>query len=341
MKKSTIMKKNRDKIEVIFIVREWGKDLGFNGEIHQYLKEYFGSDSVERIIIPNHANIKEIFRDISKLKPGAIYFVDTRIFIVNAYLSSLIRHLLEAVAINTLIKKARSSIVCIVTDSKRPGFVLLADLLTHKTGIVVPIGGTLRAPKIPGRLSIEPIFSPISTSTATTLLQSKFTKKFDLYIGGMLYEPRKSYFDRVVKLLASSQINICMNPKKNDGYLEYLNELSKSRIVLNTNFIGDIDNRLLSNRMKTKVHMVGRNIEVLHAGALLMTQSTQVLDRYFRDGIDYVSVSSPDDAARKIVYFLSNEDHRNQVARSGQMRACEYALEKAFLSQIVEKIEGR
>ena len=45
----------------LFIVREWGKDLGFNLEIEKCLREYHGDENVEVIIIPNDANIFQFF----------------------------------------------------------------------------------------------------------------------------------------------------------------------------------------------------------------------------------------------------------------------------------------
>ena len=315
----------------LLIVREWGKDLGFNLEIEKSLREHHGDESVEVIIIPNDANIFEFFVNlISDKMPKRIY-LDTRIFIVDATVLSLMWHLTEVSAINRLLKSSKVLPVCILTDAlKAPGYLLVAELLVHGIGVLLPVGADSPLRGCSRKSRTSPTINPISFETAEFLKNSVIVKSKDLYLGGLMYEPRKTFIENVVKELSGSGIAPTLLPKKSDSYLEYLTELSRYRIVLNTNFAVN----------STKKHMVGRNMETLHVGSLLLTQDTKLLRELFTEGEHYINMESVSDAAEKIKYFLKNRDEAHAIAIAGQEKALHYAKEHYFMSLVNRKIDG-
>lgn len=313
----------------LFVVREWGKDLGFNLEIEKCLREFHGNDNVEVFIIPNNQNIVSFFVNlISIRKPKRIY-MDTRIFIVDAALLSLTRHLTEVSVVNRLLKSSKVLPVCIQTDAlKAPGHLMISELLVHGIGVLVPLGANSPIRGFSPNSRVHDSFNPISFETATFLKNLAMRKSKDLFLGGSLYEPRKSFINSVIDQLHASDIDIEVLPKKTNRYIDYLIELSKFRIVLNTNFVVNSD----------KKHMVGRNIETLHVGSLLLTQNTPRLEMLFTEGEHYINMESPADAATKIKYYLEHQEEANRIALAGQIKALSYARESYFLNSINRKI---
>lgn len=313
----------------LFIVREWGKELGFNIEIEKCLRESYGNSNVEVVIIPNTANILEFFVNlISDKRPQRVY-VDTRIFIVNAAFASLTRHLVEVSAIRKLLKSTNVTPVCLMTDAlKAPGYLLIAELLVHGIGVLVPGGADSPLRGFAPKSRTKPYFNPISIETSQLLKNTVIEKSKDLYLGGLMYEPRKTFIESVLNELEGSAIDITVLPKRANSYLDYLSELSKFRLVLNTNFV-------VNSKRK---HMVARNIETMHVGSLLLTQNTDLLSELFTEGKHYVNMESASDAAAKVKYFLKNRDEAQSIALAGQEKAMNYAKEQYFMTLINEKI---
>lgn len=314
----------------LFIVREWGENYGINQEILKCLIQFYGAKNVEIAVIPNEANIVDFFRNIVKLKNPSRIYIDTRIFIVNASMFSLTKHLADVSVVNRILKSNNIIPVCILLDAlQAPGFLLVAELLIHRIGVLIPWGEDSPIRGFSPNSRVEDSFNPISYKTATFLKDLTPRKSRDLYLGGLLYEPRKSFIDGVINELQGSEIEITVLPKKTDSYIDYLTELSKFKIILNTNFIVN----------SNKKHMVARNIEALHVGSLLLTQNTPRLKRLFVEGEHYVNIESPFDAATKIKYYLNHQDEAQRIAMAGQKRVISYAKENYFVGSIDRKID--
>lgn len=314
----------------LFIVREWGKDLGFNLEIEKCLREYHGDENVEVIVIPNDANILEFFINLVSNKIPKRIYLDSRIFIVDATLPSLIRHLVEVSAINRLLKSSKVIPICILTDAlKAPGYLLVAELLVHGIGVLLPGGADSPLRGFSPKSRTRPTFNPISFETGKSLKNSVIAKSKDLYLGGLMYEPRKTFIENVVNELKDSGIDLTLLPKKSNSYSDYLTELSKFKIVLNTNFVVNSEEK----------NMVARNIETMHVGSLLVTQDTTLLAELFTEGEHYIHMESASDAAAKIKYFLKNQDEAEDIAMAGQERALHYAKEHYFMNLVNMKID--
>ena len=313
----------------IFVVREWGKDLGFNLEIAQCLREFYGDNNVDVLVIPNTQNTIEFFRKVLITKNPQRIFMDTRIFIVDAAMPSLLKHLVEVSRLNRILRKAGKIPVCIITDSKEPGFLLVAELLTHKIGIIVPTASKVSNCAVSRKSISDVVFNPISIETSCMIRNTPQQKVKDLYIGGLMYEPRKSFMEDVMHQLIGYPISIEVVPKRANLYKDYILELSAHKIVLNTNYIVD----------SMKTHMVARNIETLHSGSLLITQNTYLLEKYFTAGVHYIHVGSPLEAAMAVKYYLENEYERESISKAGQDKAIKYAESKMFTVKVERKLE--
>ena len=313
----------------LFVVREWGKDLGFNLEIVQCLREFYGDKNVEMIVIPNDQNAIDFLRKVlMNIKPRRV-FLDTRIFIVDAAMPSLLRHLVEVSRVNRMFRKAGTIPVCIITDSKEPGFLLVAELLTYKIGIIVPTASKVSFFAVSRRSISGVVFNPISIQTSGIIRSASEHRPKDIYIGGLMYEPRKSFIEDFMDELKDYPASIEVVPKRANLYHDYILDLAAHKIVLNTNFV--------VGSMKT--HMVARNIETLHSGSLLITQNTYLLEKYFTAGVHYIHAGSPREAAIAARYYLENESERLKIAKAGQKKAIEYADSKIFAVTVETKLE--
>lgn len=63
-----------------------------------------------------------------------------------------------------------------------------------------------------------------------------------------------------------------------------------------------------------------RLFEATGAGALLLTDDAEVLDRLFDPGREVVTYADADDLAEKIAYYLEHEDERAGIAEAGRER---------------------
>ena len=314
----------------LLFVREWGSNLGFNSEIQNSLTELYGENRVGTVVVKISENVYESLRNnILKYSPKRIYF-DTRVFIVDAKLLPLIGHLLDCARVNLLFKSHKIIPICFVTDPNEPGYCLVADLLTSNIGLMIPIAGEFSIKSHRGRKQLESIFNPMSIKTCKKFLETGKSYQYDLYVGGSSYEPRKSYFEAVLKGIEHLGLRIYLASKELNSYDEYLNTISQSRMVITPTYVVN---------SLTKKHMVGRNIETFTCGSMLITQNTSTLQNYFREGKDYVAAESPIDAIREIQKYHFDDNARSKIALSGQLKTLQYAEEHYFVAKIDRELE--
>ena len=311
----------------LFIIREWGQKLGFNIEMWKCLQEYYGLENTDLLVLPNDADaVDQIKKSILEVKPAKI-FMDSRIFIVDSKIFPLTKHLSQVSELNRVLKKNQIIPICVVTDAQAPGYCLVAELLVHGIGFIVPIGSEFKYRSLNKGRKIGALFNPVSLETGAYIMSRAVAKSKDLYLGGSLYEPRKSFILETTKELIGTGILLEISPKKSNTYNEYLLELAQNKIVLNTNFIAE----------SKKVHMVGRNIETFHSGSLLITQDTPLLTKYFTRGEHYVHADSPHEVGKLVKYYLKHEQEAKGISLEGQKRAMDYARGKYFMKSIEEK----
>jgi hypothetical protein len=214
------------------------------------------------------------------------------------------------------------------------GFALVGDLVTYRSGITVPTTTGINFASWISRNSTSPTGTPISLATFEQIKKAKVDQipEFDLYVGGSFYPERHSFYQSVLDSLQNSSMRVRIKPKVSDDYVEYLADLSKSKMVLATNF-----HRI---RGKDRFHLLGKSLETLHVGSLLLAQSVPELTSNFKEYKHFVPIQNPKDAVDKINYYFANEDERASIAASGYAKAREYAESKNFLSQIAFTLEA-
>ena len=316
--------------EHLFIVREWGLALGLNVELYKCLQEYYGKEKVTQIVVPNNSNIlAHILELVTNHSPKTIW-VDTRIFIIDAHILNLHQHLKEVSQLNSILKELGVVPVCIMTDSlSAPGYQLVGELLIRKIGVLIPLSADPRTKGFSRNNRVIDVTAPISNETSKLLLANSNVKTEEVYLGGLQYEPRRSFLLTVQRKLQEVGVTSRITQKSSNTYTEYLKEISRYKIVVNTNFIVN----------SSKKHMVGRNIETLHAGSLLLSQPTSRLDKLFDDGVHYVGVETPDDVVLKVLYYLKHEEEAREIAIRGQALAHSYAKENYFVRLVDSKVQ--
>ena len=313
---------------VLLVTRQWGSNAGFNTELKKCLIEYWGTDQVKHLELISGENLLDAILNITEEFDFKFLIIDSRSCIVDARIPALFSHLQNARTLNLICKERSIVPICILTDPLMPGFALVGDLVTYRNGIVVPITASVPFSKFLLRKSTKALGTPISRSTFFELEKalSGAPKLFDLFLGGSIYEPRKSYFEAVVEKLNGSGIRIQLHPKASDTYFEYLQGLSSARMVLSTNFL-----QLPGSK---KLHLLGKSLETLHIGSLLLTQSTPDLTRNFDEYEDFVPVTNAADATEKILFYYQNEEERSRIAGNGYAKARQMASNKYFFSEI-------
>lgn len=314
--------------KVLLVTRQWGSNAGFNTELKQCLIEYCGTDRVKHLELSNSENLIDAILNITKEYKIDFLIIDSRSCIIDARVPALFSNLKDARILNLVCKDRHIVPICIVTDPLMPGFALVGDLVTLRNGILVPITASIPFSRFLSRKSTRAVGTPISASTFFEVERTNvgLPKLYDLFLGGSIYEPRKSYFAAVVEKLSGSGIRIQLHPKVSNTYFEYLQGLSNAKMVLSTNFL-----QLPGSK---KLHLLGKTLETLHVGSLLLTQSTPDLTRNFVEHEDFVPISSAADASEKILFYYQNEKERSRIAGNGYRKARKMASDRYFFTEI-------
>jgi hypothetical protein len=313
---------------VLIVTRDWGSTAGFNLELVACIKEYCGTENVVHSVIGNSDNVYSFVLKQLHMYNFDFLIIDSRVCVIDAKMPHLFNHLKEMRMLNELCKKNNTIPICIVTDPLLPGFAIMADLLTYKSGLVVPITASIPFSRFLGRKSTPALGTPLSIKTFNSVKRysSNEPKPFDLYLGGSLYEPRKSYFEKTLSILKSEKIEIHFSPKQTNSYKDYLNDLSSSKMVLTTNF--------LQKPGSKKLHLLGRSLETLYVGSLLFAQSTPDLVRTFTEFEDFIPVDDPVDAAEKILFYQKNFEKAAQIAGNGHRKAAAWVNSQYFFDEV-------
>lgn len=316
--------------EHLFIVREWGSALGLNVELYKCLQEYYGKDKVIQVVVPNESNILVYILGMLRDYSPKTIWVDTRIFIVDAHIRNLHKHLKEVSQLNFILNKLNIVPICVMTDSlSAPGYQLVGELLIRNIGILIPLGANPRISGFSKNYQVLDVTNPISLETSDLLLAGSDQKSEDVYLGGLQYEPRRSFLLAVQSKLNDAGLTSKITQKTSNSYLDYLKEISRYKIVVNTNFIVNSNSK----------HMVARNIEALHAGSLLLTQRTPRLEKILSEGLHYIGIETPDDVVLKVIHYLKHEEEAREIAIRGQTLAHSYAKKNYFVRLVDLKVQ--
>ena len=68
-------------------------------------------------------------------------------------------------------------------------------------------------------------------------------------------------------------------------------------------------------------HLIYRYIEVPICGSVLVAQKVPGLERYFQEDVHYISYNTPEEAIKKISYFINNKNKLDQIRNRGKIKA--------------------
>ena len=155
--------------------------------------------------------------------------------------------------------------------------------------------------------------------------RGNFDKVLDLsFIGGINRE-RASILDRLREL--GLQMQILNEISYEDLFKVYA--CSKIGFNLTTN----------SNDPEKKAQMKLRIFEVTAAGALLLTEEVDGLDKFFEIGKEVETFKTIDEAEEKIKYYLKNESAREKIAAAGHQRFLTDHSSKVRLAKLLAEIK--
>jgi hypothetical protein len=313
------------------VSRKWSQKAGFFSELEQCVIEYMGEQNLVHLRVEDDESLTQKIEGLLESIDFSFLILDTRCAIIDAAMPRLFIDLLEARHINFLCRKFDVIPIIINTDPLMPGYAILSDLLSYPNGLNVPITAAIPFSKFIRRNELYPTGIPISKLLLRKLeIQRNFNEK-NFYIGGSFYPERKEFFERVIKNLEFTSLSIKRQEKQSNSYFAYLQELMKSRMVLNTNFV-HYPYRSFSH--KIKLQTLGKSFEALIVKSLLITHATPLLNHYLVEYEDYIPINSMGETIELINYFHANEEHRKQIAESGYLKIKSMINEQPFFERV-------
>jgi hypothetical protein len=137
---------------------------------------------------------------------------------------------------------------------------------------------------------------------------------------------RNEYLD----YLESVGIHVIISGGTEDSRMlieEYASNLRKSLMSIN-----------FSQRIGDSHQLKGRVFEILLCGRLLLESENNQTSKYFIPGTDYVSFRDKEDLARKIRYYLDNEEEREYIAKKGYLKALNNYSGSIFWHRIISEL---
>ena len=112
---------------------------------------------------------------------------------------------------------------------------------------------------------------------------------------------------------------------------EFIRIYNQSKICLNMQYAS------IGSSMQLK----GKDFLAPGCGGLLLTNDTEQIAKYFIPSEEIITYQDADDAAKKIKYYLKNEDEREKIAKNGYERVMrEHTIERRVL-EIFELAQNR
>lgn len=159
----------------------------------------------------------------------------------------------------------------------------------------------------------------------------KVKKDIDVYFCGQKNAVRDEYF----KTLADLGIKVVIEGPDYSGRLEFqdmINTYRRAKIALN--FVTGIKAPLIYQQVKC------RNFEIPALGTFLLSEWCPALDKFFVKDKEVGSFKTGEEAARKIKYYLANEEKREAIAKAGMKRCKEYSFEN-ILKRVFLQVKGK
>ena len=158
----------------------------------------------------------------------------------------------------------------------------------------------------------------------------KSPKVHDVSFVGQSYGTRKDFIDT----LENYGLNVATFGRgwKNSDRIsqaDLIKIYNQSKITLNISFASEGD----------KIQIKGRDFEAPGCGSLLCTADTEEIANYFIPETEIITYADAHDAAKKIKYYLDNDDFREKIASNGFNRIMkDHTVEERIL-KILEAVQ--
>lgn len=86
------------------------------------------------------------------------------------------------------------------------------------------------------------------------------------------------------------------------------------------------------------LQLKGRIFEIVHCGAMLMSDQNDYLNEFLEPGKEYIPFSNPEDLVNKCNYFLTHEDDRLEIAVAGHKKVVEKYNNEIFWNELFKKV---
>ena len=282
--------------------------------------EYLGSQCVMKISIDRNKNyLRVIQKELSR------HMVTHYVYDPRTGSQKWGSGLFQALILSVLFAWYRVIPIARLSDMQDRRWRIQCAIVTSERGIctTVLVPGQMRK-YFPHRRLIGPMMMALSHVQLTSLQQMRTTKiaalKPRAIFTGALYEPRKTFLLTVQKGLQGNGLDLEIfgralgeDRASNHQYWKHLVDADVVVTTANPNIEPGSD-------QMDVLHLLYRYSEVLAAGALLGAPSVPGIEKYFRPGIDFVSIDSPDDAVKKIMYYLDSAIERANIAENGMLR---------------------
>lgn len=294
-------------------------------ELYRSASEYFGSDSVIKVVIdktiPYIPQVKEVLSN-----PKITHYLYDPRTGRQDYWGAFS----ESVRIAILFARFRVVPVVYLTDLSHRLWRCQAAAASTASGAVV----TFMMPKqvqpiFPHRRLVGPSLMPFSVETLENLQRSRLdliaaaSIKRLVRFTGSLYEPRTTFLRHFKAALETTGHCVEVlgrelgSPRVTDD--EYWRRLSSAEIVITTS-----DQAVQAGTDWTSIpHMVYRYLEVLASGSLLLAPPVPGVSRYFKPGKHFVSFESLDDAIEKARFYLDKPQEAETIRMAGHERAAQ------------------
>jgi len=314
-----------------------GWDLIEYHEIYQSACEFYGELEVRKLSFPTGARVLPVFLSTIREMRPSLYFFDPR-----SGSQQKTAGIWEAFVIGLALSYYGVTPVCSLTDFPVRIWRLQCAIVSARRGVVT----TLMSPNVVGQIFphsrlIGPMPFPLSVATMRKLSKNQASEdgglgeksRHAIFVGS-LYEPRKTTLLALKEALEQAGIE-----------LEIIGRLPEGRRITNNDYWDLIQSAALVVSTSSQIsgphtdfaghhHLIYRFVEATAAGSVLVIEPALGVERFFEPDIDFVSYTSVEEAASKIMKLWSSPSEILEMSRRGQAKAQKIVEEHFFWREI-------
>jgi hypothetical protein len=170
-------------------------------------------------------------------------------------------------------------------------------------------------------------------------------KIYDFYYSGSISKSRNIVNKLKLKLESKLKGNFLVMGGRYENIQtvnEHENKLLKSKISLN--FVYPKADRYFDkyqNYFEEKTSWSGKIQSIITAKCLMISEKSNEIDYFFKDGVNYFSFQNSNDIFDKISYFLKNENERREICDENYKKFQELFSDKNFYNICYNILEGK